>query len=118
MDTKILEELEAACSQEFNLATNDLGALEQAVRATFIIDWYHACEHLWDCAKVLFGEGCPTTEAWVKKRATWLWDGQTRKLLNDSFLGHKAQLWSRNRRFQAVSYPPGNRLKLSPNQIP
>lgn len=52
-------------------------------RATFIIDWYHACEHLWDCAKVLFGEGYPTTEAWVKKRATWLWDGQTRKLLKD-----------------------------------
>ncbi len=52
-------------------------------RSTFIIDWYHACEHLWDCAKELFGEGCPATEPWVKKRERWLWDGQTRKLLND-----------------------------------
>ena len=56
-------------------------------RATFIIDWYHACEHLWDCGKVLFGEGRPATETWVKKRENWLWDGRTdgrtRKLLND-----------------------------------
>jgi hypothetical protein len=52
-------------------------------RATFIIDWYHALEHLWDCAKKLFGEGSPATEPWVKKRESWLWDGQTRKLLKD-----------------------------------
>lgn len=52
-------------------------------RATFIIDWYHALEHLWHCGKVLFGEGHPLTEQWVKKRERWLWDGQTRRLLND-----------------------------------
>lgn len=52
-------------------------------RATFIIDWYHACEHIWDCGKVLFGEGNEATERWVKRRESWLWDGQTRKLLND-----------------------------------
>ena len=52
-------------------------------RATFIIDWYHACEHLWDCAKSLFGEGSKAAEKWVKKRESWLWDGRTRKLLND-----------------------------------
>ena len=34
MDTKILDELEGACSQEFNFVAHDLGALEQAVRAT------------------------------------------------------------------------------------
>jgi len=34
MDTRILKELEAACSEEFDLVANDLGALEQAVRAT------------------------------------------------------------------------------------
>jgi len=69
-------------------------------RATFIIDWYHACEHLWDCAKVLFGEGCPATEAWVKKRATWLWDGQTRKLLKDL---QKQQKHSRGRKREALT---------------
>ena len=52
-------------------------------RATFIIDWYHASEHIWDCAKVLFGEGSKATEKWVKRRESWLWEGRTRKLLND-----------------------------------
>jgi len=52
-------------------------------RDTFIIDWYHALEHIWDCGKVLLGEGSKATEKWVKKRESWLWDGQTRKLLND-----------------------------------
>jgi len=52
-------------------------------RATFIIDWYHASEHLWDCAKALFGEGSKAAEKWVRKRESWLWDGRTRKLLND-----------------------------------
>jgi len=33
MDTKILEELEAAYRDEFDLVAGDLGALEQAVRA-------------------------------------------------------------------------------------
>lgn len=33
MDTKILDELEAAWSEEFNLAGDGLGALEQAVQA-------------------------------------------------------------------------------------
>lgn len=58
-------------------------------RATFIIDWYHACEHIWDCGKVLFGEGSEATEQWVKRRESWLWDGQTRKLLNDLQKQHK-----------------------------
>lgn len=52
-------------------------------RSTFIIDWYHALEHIWDCGRVLFGEGSEATEKWVKKRESWLWDGQTRKLLKD-----------------------------------
>jgi hypothetical protein len=52
-------------------------------RATFIIDWEHASEYIWDCGKVLFGEGSKATEQWVKKRESLLWDGQTRKLLED-----------------------------------
>ena len=57
-------------------------------RSTFIIDWYHALKHIalkhiWDCGKVLFGEGSEATQKWVKKRESWLWDGQTRKLLKD-----------------------------------
>ena len=52
-------------------------------RATFIIDWYHACQHVWYCGKALFGEGAESTEKWVKKRLDWLWDGWTKRLLDD-----------------------------------
>jgi hypothetical protein len=52
-------------------------------RATFIIDWYHASEHIWDCGKKMFGEDRQVTEEWVKKRLDWLWDGWTKKLLDD-----------------------------------
>ena len=52
-------------------------------RATFIIDWYHASEHVWDCGKVLFGEGTEATKEWVKQRLDWLWDGYTKKLLDN-----------------------------------
>ena len=31
-----------------------------------ILDWYHACEHLWDVAKVLYGAGTKKTNKWVK----------------------------------------------------
>jgi len=52
-------------------------------RATFIIDWYHACEHLWDCGKALFGEGTAATDRWVNERLALLWDGWTKRLLDD-----------------------------------
>jgi hypothetical protein len=52
-------------------------------RATFIIDWYHASEHIWDCGKILFGEGTKATEQWVEKRRALLWDGWTKKLLDN-----------------------------------
>ncbi len=52
-------------------------------RATFIIDWFHASEYVWDCGKKLFGEGTEATVGWVKKRLDWLWDGCTKKLLGD-----------------------------------
>ena len=52
-------------------------------KAVFIVDWFHASEHIWDCGKALFGEGTDATERWVKRRQVLLWDGCTRKLLND-----------------------------------
>lgn len=52
-------------------------------RATFIIDWYHASEHVWDCGKVLFGEGTAKTKRWVEKRLAWLWEGRIKRLLGD-----------------------------------
>ncbi len=52
-------------------------------RSTFIIDWYHASEHIWDCGKALFGEGTTATEKWVHRRLDFLWDGWTKRLLDD-----------------------------------
>jgi hypothetical protein len=52
-------------------------------RATFIIDWYHASEHIWDCGKVLFGEGTEGAKQWVEQRLDWLYDGCTKRLLDD-----------------------------------
>lgn len=53
------------------------------MRATFIIDRFNACEHIWDCGKVFFGEGTDETKRWVKRRKAVLWEGCKRKLLND-----------------------------------
>jgi hypothetical protein len=51
--------------------------------AVFIVDWYHASQHIWDCGKTLFGEGTDATKRWVEHRRGLLWDGWTRRLLND-----------------------------------
>jgi hypothetical protein len=52
-------------------------------RATFIIDWYHASEHIWDCGKALFGEGTQVSKKWLEERLDLLWGGWTKKLLDD-----------------------------------
>jgi len=52
-------------------------------RAVFIVDWYHAQEHLWNCAKVLWGEGDEQTAAWARRCSGWLWEGRTRKVLRE-----------------------------------
>jgi len=52
-------------------------------RAVFIIDWYHACEHVWGCGKALFGEGTAATEQWIEEHLSLLWDGWTKRLLRE-----------------------------------
>jgi hypothetical protein len=52
-------------------------------KATFIIDWFHVSEHVWDCGKTLLGEGTEATRSWVEERLSLLWDGWTKKLLDD-----------------------------------
>ena len=43
--------------------------------ATFILDWYHAVEHLSDCGKAAFGENTEEYAAWYKRMKTKLWMG-------------------------------------------
>lgn len=43
--------------------------------ATFILDWYHAVEHLAECAKAAFGEGSEECVGWYKRMKAKLWAG-------------------------------------------
>ena len=68
-------------------------------RATFIVDWYHAKEHIWDCAKALFGDGTDATKKWAEHRCGLLWEGRTRKLLEDL---HRHRKKHRGRKLEAI----------------
>jgi hypothetical protein len=69
------------------IAVTDAGnGLEEALRRNFwedllcILDWYHACEHLHDYVKVVYGEG-EQAAAWVKQAKTVLYEQGGTKLL-------------------------------------
>jgi hypothetical protein len=49
-------------------------------RATEILDWYHACEHLWQAARVVHGEESPETKALVGRWESELWQGHSEAL--------------------------------------
>jgi hypothetical protein len=68
-------------------------------RGIFIVDWYHLSEHVWDCGKRLFGEGTGATENWVAHGLNWLWDGWTKKVLDDL---KKQRRRHRGRKRQAI----------------
>ena len=48
---------------------------DQFSDATFILDWYHAVEHLSGCGKAAFGENTEKYAAWYKRMKTKLWLG-------------------------------------------
>ncbi|MGC9336281.1 MAG: ISKra4 family transposase [Anaerolineae bacterium] len=49
--------------------------------AVFIVDWWHATEHLWEAARALFGEGSDEAESWEELRETELWEGQVEQVI-------------------------------------
>jgi len=49
-------------------------------RAVEILDWYHACEHLWEAAKVVHGEKSPETTMLVERWKGALWEGHSEGL--------------------------------------
>ena len=55
---------------------------EHFSKATFIIDWYHLEEHVWNCGKLLLGEGTKAIARWAAKVLAELWEGWTRKVLD------------------------------------
>jgi hypothetical protein len=54
-----------------------------------IIDWFHASEHLWDCAKAAYGAGTPEAAQWAERLEALLWDGQVQRVIAE--LSAKAQ---------------------------
>ena len=52
----------------WNLAGEHFG------ESTEIVDYYHACEHLWEVANSLFGSGTPAAAAWAEARCGDLYE--------------------------------------------
>jgi len=46
-------------------------------QAVQIVDWYHAHEHLWALAQLLYGEGAPAARTWLETLAGELWTART-----------------------------------------
>jgi len=42
-----------------------------------VVDWYHAVEHVWDCAKAAHGDGGPRAAQLGERLEALLWDGRT-----------------------------------------
>jgi len=48
-----------------------------------IIDWYHAVEHLWDCAKAMHGAGTPQAAQMAERLEALLWDGRVQEVVGE-----------------------------------
>ena len=46
-----------------------------------IIDWFHASEHLWDCAKAIHGPQTPQTSSLAEYLEALLWDGRVEDVI-------------------------------------
>jgi len=46
-----------------------------------IIDWCHAAEHLWDCAKAIHGAGTPQAAQMGERLEALLWDGRVEQVI-------------------------------------
>lgn len=56
--------------------------LDREFRVTArIIDWYHAAEHLWDCAKAVHGPQTPAASVMAERWKTWLWEGEVQRVI-------------------------------------
>lgn len=48
-----------------------------------IIDWFHAVEHLWDCANAVHGPQTPAGSALAGRLEAWLWDGKVGRVIEE-----------------------------------
>jgi len=74
-------------------------------RPVEILDWYHACEHLWQAGRVVHGEGTPETAALVGQ-----WKGELRG-------GHSEGLEEELREMAATVRDPDQVLRKTANYL-
>jgi hypothetical protein len=48
-----------------------------------IIDWFHAVEHLWDCAKAVYGSGTAEAAQWAEQLEALLWEGKVQRVIDE-----------------------------------
>jgi hypothetical protein len=48
-----------------------------------ILDWFHAVEHLWDCAKAVHGAGTVQAAQWAERLEALLWDGRVQRIIDE-----------------------------------
>jgi Uncharacterised protein family (UPF0236) len=46
-----------------------------------VLDWYHACEHLWQVGNGIFGQGTAEAVRWVKQWENELWEGRVEAVI-------------------------------------
>lgn len=51
--------------------------------ATFILDWFHAVEHLSNSSKAAFGEGSSRARDWYEQHKQKLWDGEVDTIIDE-----------------------------------
>lgn len=52
-----------------------------AKKAIHILDWYHAKEKIYNCAKAIYGEFSPKVAEWAEPLCDLLWNGQAEALV-------------------------------------
>jgi hypothetical protein len=46
-----------------------------------VVDWFHASEHLWDCARAAYGAGTAEAAQWAERLEALLWDGRVERVI-------------------------------------
>jgi len=85
--------------------TNYPGSIE-------VVDFYHACEHLWEVGRVFYGEGSKGCKEWAEREVENLRDGKVEVVLEDmrSLMGVKKDLDELLER--EIGYFSGNRDRM------
>jgi len=80
-----------------------------------ILDWYHASEHLWDLAKVVFGEGTKECKRWVKIRLRELKKGNIEAVLEamNQIRPHSREVREKLRKEKAYFRNNGDRMRYA-----